>query len=792
MPEPHRQGIKFSFAASAAQSEDELTDDLIFKGAEHQDEFHGDEASTAPHSPIHRQQSNGSRASSSTGKKSHRKRTISDASYFSSSSLSRTSSTSSTSYSFSAPDGGWGWVIVAASFVINMIADGVTFSFGVLFMELEKEFAESKAVTAGVVSLFHSVPLLSGPIASALTDRYGCRKMTILGSILATIGFLLSTVCHRIELLYLTFGLISGFGLSLCYVAAIVIVAYYFDRRRSFATGISVCGSGVGTFVFAPLTKILIEYYGGWRQATIILAAFFLHMCICGALFRDLEWTRKIKRSRKASSHRKESFGSVSSQSHGQAMPEIDEIKDLLEHGDIRGLFTNEELEDCPRLSSSLVNIPTYISNGDCLPKEVIHALSKNKAAYKLVVDNYPDALLPPQPDDSVDEKEETSNGNTLTPPETVDEPSTGVKLKRKVSSLFKKRPANPGPDGQPSRRSILKKPPAMSVDEPFANTTVLKVEDDVFNNADKKTSANPNSRNLNHLKLRRQSLTYRGAMLNIHRYRLRASSCPDIYRNSMTTIAQEEEEGTIWLTCLQGIKQFFSDCCQWNFFNPSFLVFCVSNFILYAWYDVMYVYLVDYAEQDLHLPDSTYLISMIGLLNTIGEVIIGWVGDQTWMNMNLLYAVCMLACGFSTAVVPFLTRYAHLAAMAGIYGFAISANYSLTSPILVELVSLEQFSNAYGLLLLVQGISNLVGPPFAGYLYDITKKWFYTFGLGGIFIAFSGFLLLAIPCLKRARRLRQRHCSNNSGASHTIVDTEVTLRPERSRPIDIQRRVDV
>ena len=43
---------------------------------------------------------------------------------------------------------------------------------------------------------------------------------------------------------YLNF--IVGFGLSLCYVAAIIIVAYYFDRRRSFATGISVCGSGVG------------------------------------------------------------------------------------------------------------------------------------------------------------------------------------------------------------------------------------------------------------------------------------------------------------------------------------------------------------------------------------------------------------------------------------------------------------------------------------------------------------------------------------------------------------------
>ena len=67
----------------------------------------------------------------------------------------------------------------------------------------------------------------------------------------------------------------------------------------------------------------------------------------------------------------------------------------------------------------------------------------------------------------------------------------------------------------------------------------------------------------------------------------------------------------------------------------------------------------------------------------------------------------------------------------------------------LVDMVSIDEFSNAYGLLLLVQGVSNLVGPPFAGYLYDISHIWYYTFGLGGTFISISGIIIVILPLTK-------------------------------------------
>ena len=49
-----------------------------------------------------------------------------------------------------------------------------------------------------------------------------------------------------------------------------------------------------------------------------------------------------------------------------------------------------------------------------------------------------------------------------------------------------------------------------------------------------------------------------------------------------------------------------------------------------------------------------------------------------------------MAVCGTCSILVPFLSNQWALAAVSAIFGFAIAANYSLTTPILVELVSIR------------------------------------------------------------------------------------------------------
>lgn len=102
-------------------------------------------------------------------------------------------------------------------------------------------------------------------------------------------------------------------------------------------------------------------------------------------------------------------------------------------------------------------------------------------------------------------------------------------------------------------------------------------------------------------------------------------------------------------------------------------------------------------------------------ILIVCSQIVLGWAGDCVWVDAGLVYALSMALCGAVIALVPLIRTYEMLCVVSGAFGLFIAANYSLTSIILVELITLERFTNAYGLLLLVQGVANLVGPPLAG-----------------------------------------------------------------------------
>lgn len=80
------------------------------------------------------------------------------------------------------PDGGYGWVIVFASFMCNMIVDGIAYTFGVFLQDMAAYYGQSTGTMAWVGSLLSGMYLSAGPIVSALTNKFGCRAVCIAGN----------------------------------------------------------------------------------------------------------------------------------------------------------------------------------------------------------------------------------------------------------------------------------------------------------------------------------------------------------------------------------------------------------------------------------------------------------------------------------------------------------------------------------------------------------------------------------------------------------------------------------
>ena len=70
-------------------------------------------------------------------------------------------------------------------------------------------------------------------------------------------------------------------------MAVVVVTQQYFDKRRSLACGLIMCGYSVGVFLLPPLIQLSISMYG-WQGALFILGALVLQVMVCGALLRPL------------------------------------------------------------------------------------------------------------------------------------------------------------------------------------------------------------------------------------------------------------------------------------------------------------------------------------------------------------------------------------------------------------------------------------------------------------------------------------------------------------------------
>jgi len=165
----------------------------------------------------------------------------------------------------------YGWWIVGASFFIALYVGGVVFyGFTAFFEPIANEFGWSYTQVSLAASLRGLEMGLFAPVTGIIADWWGPRRLIFSGIIITAAGFFLLSTTTSLGMFYGAFALIA-LGMSACTMTVLMIaIANWFWAKIGIASGIAICGFGLGGLMVPVIVKLIDVYE--WRMTITILA----------------------------------------------------------------------------------------------------------------------------------------------------------------------------------------------------------------------------------------------------------------------------------------------------------------------------------------------------------------------------------------------------------------------------------------------------------------------------------------------------------------------------------------
>jgi OFA family oxalate/formate antiporter-like MFS transporter len=174
------------------------------------------------------------------------------------------------------------WWRVVGGLLMNL-ALGSLYAWSVFVAPLEKEFGWKRADTSVVFTWAVVVFAIAFIVAGRMQDKIGPFKVSMVGCILLTVGFLLCAKTTSLTYLIVCFGILVGIGNGFGYATPIPVMAKWFPDKRGLAVGLAVAGYGGGSAIFGPLANLWLIPKYGWRTTFFVLGVVFFFMTLVGA-----------------------------------------------------------------------------------------------------------------------------------------------------------------------------------------------------------------------------------------------------------------------------------------------------------------------------------------------------------------------------------------------------------------------------------------------------------------------------------------------------------------------------
>ncbi len=168
-------------------------------------------------------------------------------------------------------------VLIACGCVIAVISFGPRSTLGFFLTPLSSANGWGRDVFALALAIQNLLWGLGQPFAGAIADKYGAPRVLSAGAILYAAGIYLMAQSNSPGMLYLSAGVLIGFGLSGCAMPAIIgaLGKLVPESWRSFAFGAGTAAGSFGQFLYSPIAVSLMDSYG-WQTTLLIFSCVLL------------------------------------------------------------------------------------------------------------------------------------------------------------------------------------------------------------------------------------------------------------------------------------------------------------------------------------------------------------------------------------------------------------------------------------------------------------------------------------------------------------------------------------
>ncbi|RKD69737.1 OFA family oxalate/formate antiporter-like MFS transporter [Sinobaca qinghaiensis] len=172
------------------------------------------------------------------------------------------------------------WLIALSAIAIHL-SIGAAYAYSVYTNPIRDTMGWSTTEITLAFTLMMALAGIAAAFFGPFVEKNGPRRSAMLAAVLfgaGQAGAGLSVAVDQPVMFILTYGLMSGLGMGIGYIAPVSTLIKWFPDRRGMATGMAVMGFGAGALITAPVAASLMNSVGVQMTFYILGISYFVLM----------------------------------------------------------------------------------------------------------------------------------------------------------------------------------------------------------------------------------------------------------------------------------------------------------------------------------------------------------------------------------------------------------------------------------------------------------------------------------------------------------------------------------